>query len=317
MEKRKNQGQELVEEFITGLYRWYPFRPGKSGLYVGTDDRISSMLKEYKKLDLRICSLEEVGNFNKQFDYIILQPDTVEKSRDLKELLELCHKNLAESGGLLFSVNNRLGIRYFCGDRDPYTDRIFDGLEDYIRAYGNPNNLFEGRCYDGAQVAGVLEEIGFLGRRRYSVFPDLENPTHIFADGYIPNENLRSRVFAQYNYPQSVFLEEENLWQGMIENGIFHAMANAFLFECKKEKANMSDALQVTNSLDRGPEKAMITVIHEGDKVTKEPAYIEGYNQIEALTANTEELKARGIPVVSGTLENHIYTMPLIHAKTG
>ena len=63
-------------------------------------------------------------------------------------------------------MNNRFGLKYFCGDKDPYTGRNF-------------------------------------------ALSDLDNSRLIYAENYLPNEDLSNRLFPTYYYPNTVFLEEE------------------------------------------------------------------------------------------------------------
>ena len=120
--------------------------------------------------------------------------------------------------------------------------------------------------YDQAQLLNMLLTAGFDDTRLYSVFSDLENASFIFADGYVPNEELQIRIFPTYNSSSTIFLEEERLYTSLLENGLFHKMANAFLMECSLDGEH-TDALQITSSLDRGHEDALITIIHENNTV--------------------------------------------------
>ena len=61
-------------------------------------------------------------------------------------------------------MNNRFGLKYFCGDKDPYTGRNF-------------------------------------------ALSDLDNSRLIYAENYLPNEDLSNRLFPTYYYPNTVFLE--------------------------------------------------------------------------------------------------------------
>lgn len=285
---------ELIEEIHKGILGWYPFR---------ADSRIKKIQSEY---DIQMLA-------GKKYDYIIVS-SFFEKCQDIRHLFGQLRSNLLNTGHLLILMNNRLGIRYFCGDRDIYTERNFDGIEDYRRAYASQNDAFQGRMYDKNQMKRILNDVGFSQIQFYSVLSDLDNPSLIFAEDYIPNEDLANRVFPTYHYPDTVFLEEEILYQQMIDNGIFHQMANAYLVEATIE-GKLSGINQVTSSIERGKKDAIYTISYKKGDVEKRAAYPEGVTRIHELYKHSEELKAHGIKVVNGNIENDSYIMKFVDAK--
>ena len=319
MKEINNRAEELIQNIHTSIVRWYPFKPDSDIVYIGGEDAILCWLKEqYGKHVNSINpdiifenSIESVG----KADYIV-SIATPEQIQNPGILLSWMRTHLKSTGRLILGMNNRLGIRYFCGDRDLYTERNFDGIEDYFRAYKSPDDRFVGRAYDRAQLTEMLTRAGFDDQKFYSVFSDLGNASFLFADGYVPNEELQIRIFPTYNSSSTVFLEEERLYTALLKNGLFHEMANAFLIECSLDGAH-TDALQVTGSLDRGREDALITIIHENGTVTKKAPFQEGTEKLSRLNDNMKYLQSKGVNVVPGELNGDIYTMPLINAETG
>ena len=53
---------------------------------------------------------------------------------------------------LLLGTDNRLGVRYFCGDRDPFTERNFDGVENYLCVNPEDMKQLKGRAYAKAEL---------------------------------------------------------------------------------------------------------------------------------------------------------------------
>jgi hypothetical protein len=96
--------------------------------------------------------------------------ETIEKP---VELLEYLKGKLNNNGRLFILMNNRLGLRYFCGDRDKYTGTVLDCLEDYHNTALNNN----GRMYDKVQMGKILNGAGFEHFQFFSVFTDLDNPS--------------------------------------------------------------------------------------------------------------------------------------------
>lgn len=304
---------QLIHELNTAIIAWYPFESGRDITYIGEEDAIYAMLRDrYGELVKRASVHEAIEG---QSDYILCIR-YAEDLVDVGSFLFMVKEHLKPEGKLILGMNNRMGIKYFCGDRDPYTERNFDGVEDYFGAYRSPDDRFVGRTYDKAQLQEMLENAGLSHQKFYSVFSDLENASFLFADGYVPNEDLQIRIFPTYNSSSTIFLDEERLYSALLANGLFHKMANAFLIECALD-GNHSDALQVTSSFDRGHEDAMITIIHENGTVTKQAPFPEGEKKLQNLDENTRYLESRGIKVVRGELKNGVYTMPLIEAETG
>ena len=310
---------DLVKEIPTGLLRWYPFRRGASVLYIDDGSDVMADMLRSKGLVVTGCQLGELENVSKiseKYEYIVCIAHLETVALPVK-LLALLKRLLSSYGIMLLGMNNRLGMRYFCGDRDPYTLRNFDSIENYRLV---KDSDLPGRMYSQAELQQMIKQVGLCGKF-YAVLPDLRDPNFIFAEGYRPNEDIINRLFPSYNYPGSVFLQEECLCQTLIDNNLFYPLANTYLIECVNNDSdsppNFSDVQFATLTLSRGKKNAMITAVHNEDTVTKTAVWPEGNLRLEKLQQHTQILKARGIRVIEGTLNDNIYTMPYVQAPTG
>lgn len=304
------EAKKIIEDLPTAIIRWYHFKKGKKLLLVGSDDAIADILRRVFTMKVVVVAHDQVCGIGGEFEYIV-SIGGLEMSSNPREMLVKLRQLLTEDGVLLLGVNNRLGLRYFCGDRDVHTNKSFDGVDNYRHS-----DVTSGRMYSRGELEKMLSEAGFDRRKLYSVLPNLEETVFIFADGQLPKEDLANRLFPGYNSPQTVFLEEETLYKSLAENGMFHLMANAYLIECSPV-GEFADVLYVTSSLERGRENAIITTINANGTVSKEAAYPEGMERLQKLDENMKSLQKNGVPVVDGNLDSDgRYVMPYIESVT-
>ncbi len=313
--------EKRIGEIRKGLLRWYDFKTGSRILYIG--NRNDAIVQLLASLDAAVFCAELQDTLKEDFavcnrgvfDHLVSVGE-LEKSMEPGRALAAWKTLLKADGRMLLGMNNRLGLRYFCGDRDAYTGRSMDSIEDYRRAYANEADPFRGKTYDKDTLQNMLKNAGIKYFQFFSVLSDLSNPSFLYAEDYLPKEDLSSRVFPTYNHPDTVFLEEAPLYDGLIRNGMFHQMANAYLIECSMDGV-LSDVCHVTNTSDRGAEDALLTVIYKSGMVEKRAVYPEGIRRLKELEAHGRELSARGIQVVEGEVRNGIYRMPYVEAEAG
>ena len=191
---------KIIREIQKGLLRWYDFKSSSRALYIGDIETPLAECLQECGLDVTCVMLEEslYEEWREQhqgaFDYLISVTD-LEKSKTPERVLMIWKSLLKADGHMLLGMNNRLGLRYFCGDRDRYTGRNLDGIENYRRAYVKKEDSFQGHMYDRYTLQKMLQEAGLSIFRFYSVLSDLENPALIYAEDYLPNEDLANRVF--------------------------------------------------------------------------------------------------------------------------
>lgn len=306
--------EEIIKELPKGLLGWYHFRENSKVLYLtDASDSLSEMLLE-KGLEVTAVKSQNVILRELEiYDYIIAV-GVLEISDNPVDLLKMCKSLLKKDGILLLGVDNRLGLRYFCGDRDKFTERSFEGIEHYRRIMPVDREQLEGQAYAKYEVEDMLTKAGISRNKSYSVLPNLDFPQLIYAENYLPEEELSIRYFPLYHYPDSVFLEEEYLYTDIVKSGLFHTMANAFLWECPMS-GGYEEIKHVTISLDRGRENALYTIIREDGKVEKRAAYEDGKTKMQVLLENTEDLQAHGISVVDAVIENGSYVMPYVKGE--
>lgn len=316
------QAKEIIRELPKGLIKWYKFEQGKHALLVTVDnmysseldDIIAEALEDYELIFDKISVMDiMMAAKADKYDYII-SVGAVERCNNPGALLCRLRGMLCEDGRLLLGMDNRLGIRYFCGDRDAFTGRNFDSIENYSRVWAADKDIFIGRAYAKAEIAEMLEKAGFDKYRFYSVMPEIARPQALYAEDYVPNEAIDVRVAPQYNSPDTVFLEEERMYKALLDNGMFHSMANGYFVECPLN-GDFANVLQVTISMDRGPENALLTIIRRDEKVEKRAVYDEGVGKLQLLVENGLDLERRGIPVVKARLEGSSCIMPYVHGK--
>lgn len=316
------RGEELVRELPKGLIKWYTFRSGSPALFVkgGMDScEVLAEAMEESGLAVDSISLEELMNQEeencryKYYEYIVLA-GALERSREPEKMLQKLRCLLRPTGRLFMGTDNRLGIRYFCGDRDAFTERSFDSIENYTRISARDRENMKGRAYARSEIAHMLDAAGFSRYRFYSVLPGLARPQALYAEDYLPEEELDVRIAPQYYHPDTVFLEEEGLYTTLIQNGMFHSMANGYLVECSMDGV-FSDMKQATISMDRGTENSLVTLIRRDGKVEKKPLYAEGQKKIERLMEYTADLQKHGVKMIEARVENGSYVMPYIQGE--
>lgn len=315
------KAEDIIRDLPKGLLSWYDFKEGADLLYITADsnDSLSELLRE-RKVRLECVCMQETLEMDfllhnqGRFEYIVAV-QVLSQSSDPVGALKAWHSLLSEQGLLLLGMENRLGIRYFCGDRDPYTGRNFDGIEHYRRTGTGVVQRLEGRNYSGAELSDMLLQSGFLNQRSYSVFPGIDQPQLIYAQDYLPKEELGTRYFPRYHDPDTVFLEEECLLTDLANNGLFHKMANSYLIECPLD-GSFSNVLHVTVSTDRGRANALATIIRGNQTVEKRALYREGRENLQRLVENVQDLKKNGIKVIEGKLQAENYVMPYVSAES-
>lgn len=312
--------EQLIHELSNGLIGWYPFYKGGKALYISDDTRTFESwvdILKGKELDVQVLALEEVEDQMQEslhcYDYIIISL-ALEHSRNPEVLLSMLRKLLSDHGRLLVVANNRFGIRYFCGDKDVYTGHVLDSIDNYAKVSMKRKEEIGGRAYSKAELKDMLLETGFAYQKFYSVMPSILRPQVLISEDYIPNEALDIRVFPQYQSPQTVFLEEEKLYEDLLKNGMFHPMANSFLIECSIDGA-LSDADQVTISGDRGHINSLATIIKRGKNVSKKALYSEGREKVSELLSNTQYLEEHHVPMVEAWMEEDSFVMPYVQGE--
>lgn len=334
--------RNVIHELPKGLLWWYEFHKGGRALFVTGGDPACEVLAEaLAECGLAVdCAgadeLVSVGGEGKEqnlqgqaaqekqetegeeaaarYDVIVLA-GALERSQAPAKLLKILYGMLSPKGRLILGADNRLGIRYFCGDRDVFTGRNFDGIENYVRINAADMGQLKGRAYARAELKQMLKAAGFSQYRFYSVLPGLVRPQAIFAEDYLPEEELEVRIFPQYHYPDTVFLEEERLYTTLMENGLFHTLANGYLVECPMDGC-FANALQVTLSMDRGEENALMTVIRRDGKVEKRALYEEGKKKLQQMMENQQDLQKHGVKMVDACLEKDAFVMPYVKGES-
>ena len=330
-----------LSQLRTGLLSWYQFQEDAKVLEVGggfgtltghladrcaqvtvterSMFRAESIAKRYEDKDNIIVYAGDIFDisFTDKFDVIILcgilerigngSSEVSVYSEYLKRLSGL----LTARGRILFAVENRYGLRYFCGAVEPHTQRAFDGINRYPKGTS-------GYSFSRNELVEIVERAGFEKYKFYYPLPDYKFPQLIYTDEYLPEKNLKERLLPYYQRNDTLVAQELELYDDVISNHAFPFMANSFLVECGCEDT-LCEVVYAAVSTDRGRNRSFCTSITKNNNnltVNKRALYTEGKESVNKLKANFTDLQNHGIPVISGSFSGEEMKMPYIAYPT-
>lgn len=294
------------------LISWLSFPEGSLVLLLGDTSVYAEYLTE-KKCQVNVAdTVDDIVAQEKHYDFIFMN-NAVETTEEPIALLQKIRKYIKPDGLMYLGADNRLGLRYLCGEKDPYTGRVFDGIENYKSVRLNSRKA---RCYSREELEYMLWKSGLSSPKFYSVFPCLEMAQLVFSDRYAAKEEPHIRYTPMYREPVSVLMREELLFAEIGRMGMLKQMANSYLIECSLDKHH-TNAKRITMAYDRGREHACCTVVTNEGRVVKKAVFSEGDKHIRMLADNMEELRRHHIPVVEGEWKNNEYVASYAQGKRG
>lgn len=327
------------------LLNWYPFRKDASVLEIGCGcGAITGLLcdccrkvtavelsrrratatqlrcREKDNLEVIVGNLNDI-EFEEKFDYITLigvfeyQGAYTDSKHPYKDFLIKIKSLLKEGGKLLIAIENKYGIKYWCGAVEDHTGIPFDGLNQYDLSDGKVQTFAK------AELAELLEESGYTDSFFYFPMPDYKLPTVIYSEKYMPrNEYMENMTPYYVPSNQTLLIKETEIYKDIIKNHVFDFLANSFLVECSVQASEEKEERVIFAALNskRAARYRTGTLIKDSGKVVKfaleQNEKIQ--NHLTAILKNTERMRYQGLAALPHTMEGEKLSTVFVELPT-
>ena len=130
---------EIIKDLPKVLINWYDFETNAEVLFIsGGKPECEVLFDAMKEKGIALVKADamQLHTISGKFDYIVAA-GIIERNEMPKELLIRLKSLLKVSGKLLIGAENRLAIRYFCGDQDSFSGHVLDGIQARGNAHHN------------------------------------------------------------------------------------------------------------------------------------------------------------------------------------
>ena len=210
-------------------------------------------------------------------------------------------------GRLLIAIENRFGLKYWCGALEDHLSKPYVGIRGY-----DPQKGIE--TYSRSDLSRILSDCGFVQQQFFYPLPDYKFPLAIYSDRFLPKGRLSDKVKDYYTGRPLLTLNERDLLEEVVKNGAFPFMANSFLVECGCGEAEMTNLTYASFTPERQPEKRVLTRIRNNETVEKLAALKEGQPHLKDILSIQEHLAGeRIVPYVKA---GDFLEMPYLTGET-
>lgn len=222
-----------------------------------------------------------VGNFNdivleKKYDYIILigvfeyAALYMNSSNPYTDFLTKLKNLLKKDGHIIIAIENRLGLKYWCGSNEDHTSIKFDGLKNY-------ENFSGVRTFSKPELINLFETIN-MNYKFYYMFPDYKFTQVIYTDNSI-NKNIFCPYGPYYYTKSRLILNESKMFKDIYDNKIIDTFANSFLVDLSQSEVNYEIEFAKFNNY-RSNKFATYTYL-KNDRFYKDATHSEAYSHID------------------------------------
>lgn len=288
-----------LSENRKNVLRWYPWKKDASLLEIGagygelTDylcgnlRQVTSYERKKERLELIKLRCKKYDNLNcysgnleelileEKYEYILIHDVFALARKFFKgkdpnvSMLEYLKKYLKEDGKLILITENRLGLKYFAGAAEDYSQQFFWGL----KSFDEDERV---RTFSRTELEEILTESGFSSMNWFYPYPDAVFASEIYTDA------IRDKMMYGVNDPdfeyighRFMFFDEQRMFYTLHKENMESRFVNAFFVECsRKQVSNPVVYSDVRNHLciTRG-EKGF----YHNDKRIPEGLRLDGY----------------------------------------
>lgn len=317
------------------ILNWYPFDPQGSVLEIGCGmgaitellcDRCKTVTavemskrratatllrcREKENLEIVVGNLNDI-EFTEKFDYITLigvleyQVTYTASSSPFRDFLVKIRSLLKPEGKLLIAIENKYGLKYWCGAKEDHTGIPFDGMNQY--SLGSKMAM----TFSKEELARLVKDSGYLHSYFYYPMPDYKLPSVVYSEQYLPKNKNMENLQPYYTDNQTLVANEMDIYSDIIKNNVFEFFANSFLVECSPADEAVGKVQFALSSTMRNPQYRVATTIERDKKVRKRMLGAQDSHLQKALK-NLEELKEAGLQVVPTEWKEHCLETPFV-----
>ena len=304
------------------LLNWYNFKQGATILEVGAGmgaitgclcdkaDKVVSIEMSKKRAEVIENRFRNSDNLtilcedifdlqlSEKFDYVVVvgvleySPIFGEKYEDPPmEFIKALKRFLKPDGIVLLAIENRFGLKYWCGASEDHLCQPFKGIAGYKEAG-------TAITFSKNELKELFERSGFKSERFYYVLPDYKFPTVIYTDDVYPTESVIQKLALNYVKGSCYIYDEKKLYKDIFDNKVGGFFANSFLVEAFNGKEQGEQPRYIACKGECKKEYRVSTMIYSDKTVEKRAVHVEAQRHLDSILKYEQELCDRGIRVI-------------------
>lgn len=318
------------------LINWYPFSKDASVLEIGAGmgaltgflcqkcKSVTAFEHSPKRAEIIRCRYPEYSNLNvvcgdilsyefkQKYDYImligVLEYMGINSTSDdpYSEILLIINELLKPEGILLLAIENRFGLKYWCGAAEDHTGVPFDGISGYQQnSYTTRYHKSGVKTFSRDTLKEYLEKCGFQQNKWFYPLPDYKFPTMVFSDEYLPGNTDVGGI--KFNYPleSRLIADEREIYSEVFKNKVFPFFANSFLVEAHKGKMPESEIIYASLKRDYKSKYRLATLISNQNRVIKKCLTSASQAHLQKFKYNATALEQHNIRIVPFSYEGN------------